>query len=160
MDPAGAGEGTEFCTHSTVRDGVVQAYCCCPSSAFQVNYAMVDKPAIEAWVKRFVGALASPGRCPSTSSRAPTATPYAIECNPRTHSAITLFHDQPEQLARAYLEDGAAEVRPLPDGRPTYWLYHELWRLLTARGRRGAGGAHDPARARTRSSTGTTRCRS
>ena len=42
--------GQEYCTHSTVRDGRVQAYCCCESSAFQINYEMVDKPEIEAWV--------------------------------------------------------------------------------------------------------------
>ena len=33
-------EGTEYCTHSTVRDGRLTVYCCCESSAFQVNYAM------------------------------------------------------------------------------------------------------------------------
>jgi len=129
-------EGAEFCTHSTVRDGVVTAYCCCPSSAFQVNYAMVDKPAIEAWVKRFVSVSGITGQVSFDFIEAADGTPYAIECNPRTHSAITLFHDQPEQLARAYLEDGAPEVRPLPTAYPTYWLYHEVWRLLTARGRR------------------------
>ena len=129
-------EGTEFCTHSTVRDGVVQAYCCCPSSAFQVNYAMVDKPAIEAWVRRFVSAFCITGQVSFDFIEAADGTPYAIECNPRTHSAITLFHDQPEHLARAYLEDGPPEVRPRPTARPTYWLYHEVWRLMTARGRR------------------------
>ena len=45
----------------------------------------------------------------------------------------------------------------LVGARPTYWLYHELWRLITQRGRRAAGCGM-PA-ARTRSSTGRTRCR-
>jgi hypothetical protein len=54
---------------------------------------------------------------------------YAIECNPRTHSAITMFHDHPA-LARAYLTDGYPEITPRPSARPTYWIYHELWRLL------------------------------
>ena len=31
--------------------GGSQVYCCCESSAFQVNYEMVDKPEIEAWVR-------------------------------------------------------------------------------------------------------------
>ena len=56
-----------------------------------------------------------------------------IECNPRTHSAITTFHDQPD-LAAAYLGDlpaGAAPVRPRPGSRPTYWIYQEAWRVLT-----------------------------
>ena len=52
VDHAGASsQGQEYCTHSTVRDGQVQVYCCCESSAFQVNYEMVDKPEIEAWVR-------------------------------------------------------------------------------------------------------------
>ena len=55
---------------------------------------------------------------------------YAIECNPRTHSAITMFYDHPG-VARAYLEAGAGEITPLESSRPTYWLYHELWRLLS-----------------------------
>ncbi len=128
-------DGQEYCTHSTVRDGRVQAHVCCPSSAFQLNYAPVEKPAIEAWVKRFVAAHELTGQVSFDFIEAADGTPYAIECNPRTHSAITLFDGHPD-LARAYLDDGVAEVRPLPSGKPTYWLYHELWRLLTARGRR------------------------
>jgi predicted O-methyltransferase YrrM len=44
--------GQEYCTHSTVRDGRSTLYCCCQSSAFQVNYQQVDKPEIAAWVER------------------------------------------------------------------------------------------------------------
>ena len=55
---------------------------------------------------------------------------YAIECNPRTHSAITMFYDHPG-LAAAYLDPGAPAVRPTAASRPTYWIYHELWRLIT-----------------------------
>ncbi len=52
-------DGQEYCTHSTVRDGHVQLHCCCESSAVQLNYAMVDVPEIEAWVRRFVGSAAA-----------------------------------------------------------------------------------------------------
>lgn len=122
-------EGQEYCTHSTVRDGVVQLHCCCASSAFQINYAMVDKPEIEAWVRTFVGALGLTGQVSFDFIEAEDGRLYAIECNPRTHSAITMFYDHPG-VARAYLEPGAPEVRPLPGSRPTHWLYHELWRLV------------------------------
>ena len=122
-------EGQEYCTHSTVRDGVVQLHCCCASSAFQINYAMVDKPEIEAWVRTFVGALGLTGQVSFDFIEAADGRLYAIECNPRTHSAITMFYDHPG-VARAYLEPGAPEVRPLPGSRPTHWLYHELWRLV------------------------------
>ncbi len=129
-------DGQEYCTHSTVRDGRLQLHCCCESSAVQLNYAMVDVPEIEAWVRRFVGALQLTGQVSFDFIRAGDGHVYAIECNPRTHSAITMFYDHPD-VARAYLEDGVETVTPTPGSRPTYWLYHELWRI-----------ARDPARFR------------
>ena len=104
--------GREYCTHGTVRDGRLQVYGCCESSAFQINYAHVDKPEILDWHA------------------------YAIECNPRTHSAITMFYDHPD-LAAAYLDDGHPMITPNLSARPTYWLYHELWRLVSRAGRLG-----------------------
>ena len=54
----------------------------------------------------------------------------AIECNPRTHSAITMFYDHPD-LARPTSRPAACRRSGRdPASRPTYWLYHELWRLL------------------------------
>ena len=123
-------EGQEYCVHTTARNGVVQVYCCCESSAFQINYAMVDKPEIEAWVRLFVGELKLTGQYSFDLIERPDGSIRAIECNPRTHSAITMLYDHPD-VARAYLEDGVPVVTPLPSSRPTYWLYHELWRLLT-----------------------------
>ena len=57
---------------------------------------------------------------------------YAIECNPRTHSAITMFYNNPD-VAKAYLEtEPLSEViQPLQSSRPTYWIYHKIWRLVT-----------------------------
>jgi predicted ATP-grasp superfamily ATP-dependent carboligase len=121
--------GTEYCTHSTVRHGHTQVYCCCESSAFQLNYAMVDKPAIEAWVTRFCEGLGLTGQVSFDFIERADGALFAIECNPRTHSAITMMYDHPD-LARAYLEDGVPMIRPRPSSRPTYWLYQELWRLL------------------------------
>jgi len=120
-------EGQEYCTHSTVRRGRVQLHCCCESSAFQINYEMVDRPEIEDWVKRFVEGLDLTGQV-SLDFIANGDSVYAIECNPRTHSAITMFYDHPG-VAASYLEDGVDEIRPTDSSRPTYWLYHELWRL-------------------------------
>ena len=123
-------EGREYCTHSTVRDGALQVYGCCESSAFQVNYAHVDHPEIRSWVERFVAALRLTGQVSFDFIEAVDGRVYAIECNPRTHSAITMFYDDP-RVARAYLDDGHPTVVPQPDARATYWIYHELWRLLT-----------------------------
>ncbi|MEJ2867974.1 ATP-grasp enzyme [Actinomycetospora sp. OC33-EN08] len=123
--------GTEYCTHGTARDGVLTVYCCCESSAFQLNYAHVDVPEIEAWVTRFVADKKLTGQYSFDFIVARDGAVRAIECNPRTHSAITMFYDQGPALASAYLSDDGGTLRPTPESRPTYWLYQELWRLLT-----------------------------
>lgn len=127
--------GQEYCTHSTVRDGKIRLHGCSRSSPFQVNYAHIHKPEIYGWVERFVGALNLTGQISFDFIQAADGTVYPIECNPRTHSAITMFYNHPG-LPDAYLTDGAdvssaaaAPLAPLPTGRPTYWLYHELWRF-------------------------------
>ncbi len=128
-------QGREYCTHGTVRDGHLQVYGCCESSAFQVNYAMVDKPAIREWVTTFVGALGVTGQLSFDFIESDRdGQVYAIECNPRTHSAITMFYDHPS-VAAAYLDDGHPVIEPRQGSRPTYWTYHEAWRLLTEPGR-------------------------
>jgi glutathione synthase/RimK-type ligase-like ATP-grasp enzyme len=121
--------GQEYCTHSTVRDGRQTVYGCCTSSAFQLNYGHVDQPEIEKWVETFVGTLGT-GQVSLDLIQTDDGRIVGIECNPRTHSAITMFHDHPG-VAAAYLEDDAPPIEPLPGSRPTYWLYHELWRMLS-----------------------------
>lgn len=128
--------GREYCTHSTVRDGDLQVHCCCASSSFQVNYEHVDKPEIENWVRQFAKALHLTGQFSFDFMESDDGRLYAIECNPRTHSAITLFADHPD-LARAYLDTGVPTVTPLPSSRPTYWAYHEAWRALRHPGEAG-----------------------
>jgi hypothetical protein len=127
--------GREYAAHATVRDGQVQVYCCCESSAFQVNYEMVDKPEIEAWVRGFVEPLKLTGQVSFDFIQADDGRVYAIECNPRTHSAITMFYNHPG-LARAYLDDDVNVIEPASGSRPTYWIYHEVWRLVTEPGNR------------------------
>ncbi len=126
--------GQEYCTHGTVRNGSLQVYGCCESSAFQVNYEMVDKPDIRTWVERFVKELNVSGQLSFDFIEASDGQVYAIECNPRTHSAITMFYDHPN-LAAAYLEDGHELIEPRSTAKSTYWIYHELWRLFTESGR-------------------------
>ena len=153
--------GQEYCTHGTFRDGRLRIHCCCKSSAVQLNYENVDKPAIEAWITTFAAALRFTGQASFDFIEADDdGTVYAIECNPRTHSAITMLSDD-ARVAPAYVEQTPLEapVRPLPSSRPTYWIYHELWRLLSqgrsartivdrlrtiARGRDAVFDWHDP----------------
>lgn len=131
--------GQEICTHGTVVGGVLRVHLCCASSAFQVNYAMIDRPRVRAWVETFVRERGLTGQVSFDFIETADGTPYAIECNPRTHSAITMVEHHPD-LAEAYLAavfDGEP-LAPLPGSRPTYWLYHELWRLLVAERPRAA----------------------
>jgi predicted ATP-grasp superfamily ATP-dependent carboligase len=127
--------GREYCTHSTVRDGELRMHCCCESSAFQINYENVEHPEIEAWVRKFVSSLKLTGQVSFDFIEASDGSIYAIECNPRTHSAITMFYNHPD-VAKAYLEREPLEttIQPLVSSRPTYWIYHEIWRLLTQLG--------------------------
>lgn len=122
--------GQEYCTHSTVKDGELRLHCCCKSSAFQVNYENVDKPEILKWVQHFAKELKLTGQASFDFIQAEDGTVYAIECNPRTHSAITMFYNHPG-VADAYLgnEPFPEPLQPLATSKPTYWLYHEIWRL-------------------------------
>lgn len=126
--------GKEYCTHGTLRDGKLTVHCCCVSSAFQINYEHVEKPEIEAWVRKFGAGFGLTGQASfDFIEAADDGRTYAIECNPRTHSAITMFYNHPS-LAEAYLGGALANapICPLVTSRPTYWLYHEVWRFLVA----------------------------
>ena len=130
-------DGTEYCTHSTIRDGQVRLHCCCESSAFQVNYHHVDQPEISEWIHVLASATRVTGQLSFDFIRAADdGEIYAIECNPRTHSAITTFHDHPG-VAEAYLgvDPRRDPIEPLATSRPTHWTYHELWRLLKTFGK-------------------------
>ncbi len=124
-------QGREFCTHGTVRGGRLTMYACCESSAVQLNYTQVDKPAIKTWVERFVAGMPGlTGQASFDFLETPAGDVYAIECNPRTHSAVTMFAGDP-RVAAAFLDDGTPLVEPLPGYRPTYWFYNEVWRVLS-----------------------------
>lgn len=129
-------QGQEFCSHSTVRKGKIRLHCCSQSSAFQVNYEQVDNPRILAWVEHFVKELNLTGQICFDFMETSEGKVYPLECNPRLHTAITMFHDHPG-VAEAYLcdaeNDQASPIEPLPHSKPTYWLYHELWRLTQVR---------------------------
>ncbi|MGL5807872.1 MAG: ATP-grasp domain-containing protein [Xenococcaceae cyanobacterium] len=129
-------KGQEYCTHSTVRNGIIRLHCCSKSSPFQVNYEHVDNPKIYEWVKHFVKELNLTGQVSFDFIQTEDGNVYPIECNPRIHSAITMFYNHPG-VADAYLNDAENEdevaMQPLLESKPTYWLYHELWRLTSVR---------------------------
>lgn len=126
--------GQEFCTHGTFRQGELRVHCCCKSSAFQINYENIDQPDIQTWVEQFGQGLQLTGQASFDFIQADDdGKMYAIECNPRTHSAITMFYDNPE-VAEAYVGVTALThpVTPSSTSKPTYWMYHELWRLAAS----------------------------
>ncbi|WP_069790330.1 ATP-grasp domain-containing protein [Cyanobacterium sp. IPPAS B-1200] len=125
--------GQEYCTHSTVLNGKIRLHCCSMSSHFQVNYEHVDNQKIYEWVEEFVGKLNLTGQISFDFIQTDDGTVYPIECNPRTHSAISMFYNHP-LVADAYLNDGDdAPITPLESSKPTFWTYHELWRLTEVR---------------------------
>lgn len=126
-------EGVEYCTHSTVQDGKILLHCCCLSSDFQLRYKHIDHEKIFEWVKVFVAKLNLSGQISFDFLENANGDILPIECNPRTHSAITCFYNS-EQFAGAYVNEPnrvAYTVLPEPDARETYWLYHEVFDLLS-----------------------------
>ncbi|MEM8503919.1 MAG: ATP-grasp enzyme [Cyanobacteria bacterium P01_D01_bin.1] len=127
--------GQEYCFHATARKGKIRLHCCSKSSPFQINYEQVDNLAIYRWVETFIQKTNLTGQVCFDMIQTEDDQVYPIECNPRLHSAITMFHDHPG-VARAYITDGEigeSPISPLLNSRPTYWTYHELWRLLGIR---------------------------
>ncbi|MBC6423723.1 MAG: ATP-grasp domain-containing protein [Hormoscilla sp. SP5CHS1] len=136
--------GQEYCTHSTVRNGIVRLHCCSQSSPFQVNYEQVDNQEIFQWVQQFVKALNLTGQISLDVIQTKDGKVYPVECNPRTHTAITMFYNHPgvadayildskEDCSARTLRDREPPIQPLPESKPTYWTYHELWRLTGIR---------------------------
>ncbi|MFD7653799.1 ATP-grasp enzyme [Actinosynnema sp. NPDC059797] len=123
--------GSEYCAHATCLDGRVTAYTCSASSALQLNYHHVEVPEIWSWVRVFVTAHRLHGQV-SFDFIVEDGVPYAIECNPRPHSALVAFHDSPD-LAAAYLDPSPDDVaRPRPGSPPVHWLGAELGGLWPA----------------------------
>jgi hypothetical protein len=126
-------EGREICTHTTTQNGAVNLYICCDSSPFQVNYEMLDLPSVRAWVDSFVKQLGATGQISFDFIIRDDGEVIPIECNPRTHSAITLFHNQPSGANAYYaFADSSKTYLPNENSGHTYWLYHELHRLLNS----------------------------
>ena len=130
-------EGSEFCTHSVVHNGRIVLHCCCQSSDFQLRYLHVEKPEILEWIEKFVDHYKLSGQISFDFIIKADGTVMPIECNPRTHSAITCFYNS-SKTAASYLALPEGVNRdlihqPSPSARETYWLYHELWALVCSR---------------------------
>ena len=129
--------GKEYCTHGAMRNGELRLYACCESSSWLLRYKHVaNKPLILEWVRSFCSRANLTGQISFDFIESnEDGRPYAIECNPRTHTAVTTFYNNP-LLADAYLENQAlpdGPIVPYTNSRETYWLHHELWNLFKVR---------------------------
>ena len=129
--------GKEFCTHSTVRNGELRLHTCCKSSAYLLNYKHIsDKYQILEWVQEFCARVNITGQVSFDFIESnEDGRPYAIECNPRTHSAIINFYNHPN-VAEAYLSTLSlpnGPIQPRSNAREIYWLHYELWNLCKVR---------------------------
>ncbi|KAI2606652.1 hypothetical protein GGR54DRAFT_620208 [Hypoxylon sp. NC1633] len=160
--------GEEYCTHALVIHGEVKCFVACPSTEMLMHYSALDRAsplwkAMLAFTVDFVRRSPRPDSMNGHLSFDFMATEgginhsgfkrniYAIECNPRAHTALILFAQQgPEMdaMVRAYLSilnvgskdavmhstngtgspNGAGDliVTPPADATPRYWIGHDL----------------------------------
>lgn len=132
-------DGSEYCTHTVAHQGKITLHCCCPSSDFQLRYKHVEHPSIFEWVDKFVSTFKITGQISFDFIVDQSGRVLPIECNPRTHSALTAFYNS-DHVSTAYLPPETAEndkaqkiCTPERDARETFWLYYELYLLISSR---------------------------
>lgn len=160
----------EYCTHALVVDGEVKVFVACPSSELLMHYQALpaDDPLSRemlAFTKQVARAEKKTGKSPFTGHLSfdfmveeeigGTIKMYAIECNPRAHTAVALFatpgaemrnmvdaymsvfpKKEKKELVPTEYEKWHLEairpptVRPPVDVAPRYWIGHDLVTLL------------------------------
>ncbi|RYP81428.1 hypothetical protein DL769_001994 [Monosporascus sp. CRB-8-3] len=167
--------GEEYCTHALVLRGVVRCFVACPSAELLMHYeplpatSALSRAMLE-FTRQFVARSQNPESWTghlsfdfmiedgTASERGLERKLYAIECNPRAHTAVVLFNQPGPEMAamvRAYTsaieenlagnadEKGARAsqtrveeslVVPPPVTAPRYWIGHDLVSLVLHRG--------------------------
>ncbi|GAA97235.1 uncharacterized protein L969DRAFT_84337 [Mixia osmundae IAM 14324] len=134
--------GHEYCTHAAVSDGKILSFVACRSNDMLMRYVDLShhepNVATQAWqwtetfLQRWQTHLTERGSPQASFTghisfdfiREPTEeTLYAIECNPRVHTAVTLFDDK-SALASSYLYE--TEISPPPRVMAKSWLVHSV----------------------------------
>lgn len=125
-------KGKEFAANAIVVDGCLQVFQVCPCSPMQIDYDVVQHPAIKQWVEEFCKAKQLTGCvCFDFLEDEETREVYCIECNPRLHSAIVSYDMQPdlERAIRGAMDTQfqlEVPVQPSPSSTHVYWLYNEI----------------------------------
>ncbi|KAI1761374.1 hypothetical protein GGR53DRAFT_505868 [Hypoxylon sp. FL1150] len=163
--------GEEYCTHALVVRGEVKCFVACPSAELLMHYKALphdsalwksmlaftiefiqNSPRPEAMTGHLSFDFMASEGTPSQNGFAKNI--YAIECNPRAHTAVVLFAQrgpEVEAMVRAYLStlkvngkeaagmvNGTGPTGPLksslvkPPGNslPRYWIGHDLVSLF------------------------------
>lgn len=146
----------EYCTHALVVAGAVKVFAACPSSELLMHYEALppgDPLAAEmlSFTTRFAAAAGSgfTGHLSFDFMAEEDADGrvrlYAIECNPRAHTAVALFAQPGEQMRSmvgAYMSAVGGPLEPSKDKdsfratpglvwppagvTPRYWIGHDL----------------------------------
>lgn len=153
-------DGPEYCTHSLVVRGGVKAFVACPSSELLMHYeALSPQSALSQAMLNFTREqAASFGHdftghlsfdflvrgCASEATSPNQLELFAIECNPRAHTAVALFANTPS-LVDQYLSvlddappgqaldesaNGHSEVLVPHEPEKYYWIGHDLVALV------------------------------
>ncbi|KAL2794594.1 hypothetical protein BJX66DRAFT_351182 [Aspergillus keveii] len=140
-------KGSEYCTHSLVVHGEVKAFVACPSSDMLMQYeALPADSALSMKMLDFTKRVADDGGPDFTghlsfdfliSGEGNAAHLYPIECNPRAHTAVVLFAENPV-MADTYITVVDPDFEKKWPGRPPsvaipynyvqgyYWIGHDF----------------------------------
>jgi predicted ATP-grasp superfamily ATP-dependent carboligase len=139
--------GQEYCTHALIVRGTVRVFVSCPSSELLMHYrALTPSDALHRemleftrqFVERSEESGAMTGHLSFDFMVDDQRRIYAIECNPRAHTAVVLFAQEGQTMAHmvdAYLsvldepakvDDTGHLVTPAYPVSPRYWIAHDL----------------------------------
>lgn len=170
--------GEEYCTHALIVGGEVRCFTACPSAELLMHYkALPSNSALFQAMLHFTREFVNRSRKPESltghlsfdfmvrdgvvNEKNFDRMIYAIECNPRAHTAVVLFAQpgvEMEAMVQAYLSviDARPESMDKRNGLkdqlvvppiatvPRYWLGHDLVSLLLHPAIRLASGIIEP----------------
>eukprot|EP00878_Enallax_costatus_P031410 GHUV01034351.1.p1 GENE.GHUV01034351.1~~GHUV01034351.1.p1 ORF type:complete len:435 (+),score=89.55 GHUV01034351.1:118-1305(+) len=123
--------GKEYSCYSLAANGRLVAHSDTLAELSNLNFAHQGHPGIQQWVTDFITRSNASGQlCFDFMESSDDGQLYCIECNPRTSTVITEFHDN-AQLAKAFAspDEVIQPVLPLPGSRAAYWWWNEMARL-------------------------------
>ncbi|XP_032238485.2 uncharacterized protein LOC116618645 [Nematostella vectensis] len=132
--------GPQFLSNALCREGQVLAIQVGPCSSIHIDYDVISHPDIRDWTMRFCSKMNITGfLCFDFIQDSQTGQVYCIECNPRLHSSIVSYGQDPRlaSIIQEVLEPGSVQegvsipLEPALDTPHVYWLYQEVFRLCS-----------------------------